>query len=124
MNAEQTAILNSLLRMRYLAFTTKEAAWLILLSQRLRYTQLTRNESLTLQEMSDRLLPRDPDHDPGMPDDFGGFVIAPIQSPRDAPAGGPGGERPPGTGDGNSDLPDRTARVRWYGDGPPGGGDI
>ncbi len=111
MTTEQVTIVNALLRASPRRFTIREKEFLVLLSTKLRYIILSRLEGMALQEMADRLIDGGPARDPGPVDDFDGYNVRP--EPETEHEGGPGGTRPPGTGDGN-DVPDKNAMIRQY----------
>lgn len=113
MTEEQVTRLNALLHEPARRFTAREKEFLIVLSTKLRYIILSRLECMALQEMADRLIDAGPTRDPGPVDSFDGYDVRP--EPETEHEGGPGGTRPPGTGDGN-DVPDKNAMIRRYGE--------
>ena len=107
MNPEQIAILNTLLRKPTWMFTADQQRFLITLATKLRYTNLTRCESIALERIAFAVIEGPlPEHDPGIVNTWGEYNVAPGRD--SGCVGGPGGTRPPGTGDGN-DVPDGDA---------------
>ena len=107
MNPEQIAILNTLVREPTRKFTADEQRFLILLATKLRHTNLTRRESMALERIAFAIIEGPlPERDPGIVNAWGEHDVTP--EPDMGYVGGPGGTRPPGTGDGN-DVPDRDA---------------
>jgi hypothetical protein len=104
MTREEQFVLNSLLHQNPEYFTRKEIAFLVILSRYMRFAILSRTESIALQNLGDNLLDDFPSHDCGNPslfDNIGTSSITDFESDR---IGGPGGERPLGSGDGNDPL--------------------
>lgn len=106
MTRMQISILNHLLRMPKARFGTNEQDFLVLLSTKLRYILITRQEGMALSKIGNLygVLTRDSILDPGIPRDWEGTKIEP--EPETDHAGGPGGTRPDGTGTGLDPVPD------------------
>lgn len=99
----QVWYLNHLLGLPPDRFTERERAFLVLLSTKLRYTVIKRQESQALEALAHRMLGGgDPTYDPGIPNTFNGIDVRP--EPETEHTGGPGGTRPAGTGNGLEPL--------------------
>ncbi len=116
MNNEQESMLNGLLRRPKLRYTLSEQEFLVKLATKLRHTILSRTEGRALDLLWRTVFNAYPTVDPGRIDTWEGTDVRPERETPDE--GGPGGTRPPGTGDG-SDVPDTEARSRRFGETIP-----
>ena len=101
MTPEQVAILDTLLREDPKGFEKDQQQFLVMLAKKLRHTILSRIESMALEAIGfDHIEGRLPEKSPGAVNSWGHHDVTP--EPNQGYIGGPGGKRPPGTGDGLS----------------------